>query len=123
MKKILITGLPFFLGIALFAPVIFKFIFGAEWEQAGRFAQLMVPWLIMNLAVSPVSGVPNILNRQKRSFLINLTGVTASFGVLLLSTVFFSGIQMPLLFFSVSCSLYLFYFTRWIIIISDLKSR
>ena len=123
MKKIMLIGAPFFLILAFFAPVIFKIAFGAEWEQAGQLAQLMTPWLLINLIVSPVSGIPNILNKQKKSFLINLTGVVSSFAVLLISMKLYQGVQLPLLLFSFSCTLYLAYFALWIIRISDLKSH
>jgi O-antigen/teichoic acid export membrane protein len=123
MKKILIIGIPFFIVIALFGPVIFKIVFGPEWEQAGVLAQLMVPWLLLNLAVSPVSGVPNILNRQKQSFLINLAGVTTAFIVLLVSARFYKDVHIPFLFFSIACAAYLYYFARWIIRISGLESN
>jgi len=122
VKKIMIIGLPFFITLALFAPFLFKIVFGKEWENAGMIAQLMVPWLLINLACSPVSQVPNVLNRQKKAFLINLAGVIFAFAVFLIAIHFDHSIRIPFFSLSLASAAYLFFFTYWIIKISDLKS-
>jgi O-antigen/teichoic acid export membrane protein len=55
-----------------FGEVIFGFIFGDEWIGAGRYAAIMAPWLLANFAVSPISILPTIVQKQKVFFIISL---------------------------------------------------
>lgn len=59
------VGLPVFAVLAIFAPQIFSLIFGSQWEEAGRIAQLLSPWLFLNFIVSPVAAITIVLNRQQ----------------------------------------------------------
>jgi len=119
IKRIFFIGLPFFLILILFAPLIFKFLFGTEWESAGRLAQIMVPWLFLNFLCSPISHVPNILNEQKKFFLINLIGGLGSFAILYFATLLYSSVEIPFLYFSLASAGYFLYLINWIIKISD----
>jgi O-antigen/teichoic acid export membrane protein len=105
MKKIFLIGIPFFLTVAFFAPVIFKIIFGSEWEQAGVLAQIMSPWLFVNFIISTVSLVPNVLGEQKKAFIINLCGAIFSLLILGIGTMFYDTIHIPLLYFSLASAL------------------
>ncbi len=122
LKKVVMIGLPFFIVLAFFAPWIFKIAFGEQWEKAGELAQFMVPWLFFNLTCSPISSIPNILNKQKRSFLINFVGVISALSVFLTAIQFYDSVQKPFLYFSLTSAAYLFFFTSWIVKISDFKS-
>ena len=123
LKKITLIGLPFFFMIILFAPVLFKIFFGTDWEKAGVLAQLMSPWLFLNFLTSPVSQIPNILNRQSKSLLINLAGVLAAFSVLWAAAKIFSSYEIPILLFSLASLIYFSILLFWIIKISDFKIK
>jgi O-antigen/teichoic acid export membrane protein len=80
-------GLLFFIGDELFA-----FVFGENWRQAGEYSQIMAPWLMLNLIVSPISQLPIVLGKLKAFFWIGLVG-----SVLLISFLnlqFFIGFQL-----------------------------
>ena len=69
----LISIIPF--GILyFFGESLFSFVFGNEWTLAGKYSELMAPWLMMNLIVSPISLLPVVLGRLKSFFLVGLTG-------------------------------------------------
>ena len=69
----LISIIPF--GILyFFGESLFSFVFGKEWTLAGKYSELMAPWLMMNLIVSPISQLPVVLGRLKSFFLVGLTG-------------------------------------------------
>ncbi len=123
LKKISLIGFPIFLLLAFFAPAIFRIVFGQQWEEAGTLAQCISPWLFVNLICSPVSQVPNILNKQKKAFLINLIGVIAGFTVFLSGIYLHGTVEKTFLFFSLTSALYLAYFTFWIVKISDYKKN
>lgn len=57
-----------FLPIVFFGPPLFKFVFGPNWEVAGTLAAVMVPAIILNLAVSPISRVFALTSRPLLRF-------------------------------------------------------
>jgi O-antigen/teichoic acid export membrane protein len=65
-----ILGIPFAVVVVLFAPRLFALLFGADWEVAGDLAVVMVPWMMAQLIVSPVSRAVFVYGgqRQKLSF-------------------------------------------------------
>lgn len=80
-------GLLFFIGDELFA-----FVFGENWRQAGEYSQIMAPWLMLNLIVSPISQLPMVLGKLKFFFWIGLVGSILLISVLNLP--FFIGQQL-----------------------------
>jgi teichuronic acid exporter len=76
----LLSIVPFGLLILFGAP-IFAFVFGEAWREAGYYAQIMGPWLMVNFIISPVSQIPLIMNRQRGFFILSLFGT----GLLILS--------------------------------------
>ena len=62
-RLFLVAAVPS-VAIALFAPVTFPVVFGAEWREAGRYAQLLAPAALVQFAVSPVAWVLTLNGRQ-----------------------------------------------------------
>jgi O-antigen/teichoic acid export membrane protein len=58
-------GLPLFTFLGIFAPQIFSLVLGKEWLEAGRIAQLLSPWLLLNFVISPCAALSIVLNRQQ----------------------------------------------------------
>lgn len=50
-------GLPVFGVVALGGPQLFGTVMGREWEQAGRYAQVLSPWFVGWLVAHPLSGL------------------------------------------------------------------
>lgn len=50
-------------ALMVFGPQLFSFIFGDEWLEAGRFARMLAPMLILQFSVAPTAHL-NILERQ-----------------------------------------------------------
>lgn len=51
--------------MGLFAPLLFAMVFGEQWSQAGRFAQIMSPLLLVTLVSGSVNMAITILGYQK----------------------------------------------------------
>lgn len=66
------------LVIFFFAPFFFGFVFGTEWEAAGILSQALSILLIANFAVSPVSQVFLIVERQGFSVAVNAAKIMVS---------------------------------------------
>jgi O-antigen/teichoic acid export membrane protein len=63
--------LPFILA-GLLGPGLFELIFGEEWREAGRYMQVLLPWLFLVLLSSPLSFLPDMLNRQQKAMWIDV---------------------------------------------------
>jgi O-antigen/teichoic acid export membrane protein len=78
-----IFAVPFTAVVLLLGPVLFEWYLGAEWETAGEYARCIAPMLLMMFLVSPVSGTPILMKRQRSAFLFSIAGYTLSLGALL----------------------------------------
>lgn len=53
VRRLILWGTPPFIAAFLLSPFAYTLIFGDEWQSAGRFAQLLVPGLWVQFAISP----------------------------------------------------------------------
>jgi len=65
-------ALPMYLIVYIYATDIFIFVFGQNWELAGKIASALSPWLFLNFISSPLSSVYIILNRQEIMLVISI---------------------------------------------------
>ena len=56
--------IPFIL-VGIFAPQLFGFLFGENWVEAGKFAQIILPWIFTVALVMPLSFIPDMYRKQK----------------------------------------------------------
>lgn len=112
--KLSLISLPVFLMIGFFAPDVFSFVFGSRWREVGIYAQILLPWLLINFISSPISTVPLILNKQKQFLLVGLGYNFLIPGIFLLSTLITNDIKNTLWVISISGSLYLIGVIIWI---------
>ena len=103
VKRLFLLGIGPFLIAAFFGIPLFTFIFGDKWYEAGKFMQVMLPWLFLVFLSSPLSFLPDLLSRQKKAmwldilkFILRILALTI--GVILndiyLAVIFFSGISV-----------------------------
>ncbi len=64
IKRLFIYGSIPIIILVLIAPMIFSFIFGEEWLEAGRYVQVLAVMFLADFIFTPVSPTLNILNRQ-----------------------------------------------------------
>lgn len=62
--------IPFIL-VGIFAPEIFGFVFGEKWIEAGRYAQIILPWIFMVSLVMPLSFIPDLYKKQRVAMIID----------------------------------------------------
>ena len=80
----LISIVPFTL-LFFFGEELFAFVFSEKFRESGRLAEIMVPSLMLNFILSPVSSMPLIFGRQRAAFLMGIVmaaGQLVIFGVL-----------------------------------------
>ncbi|MCK4853721.1 MAG: oligosaccharide flippase family protein, partial [Bacteroidales bacterium] len=71
VKMFQFSFIPFGI-VAIFAPQIFKFVFGPEWETAGTYTRILIPWLYLVFLSAPFSFLPDLFKVQRRAFFIDV---------------------------------------------------
>lgn len=116
-------GLAVAVAIVLFGPRIFGFVFGDEWRRAGELAQVMAPWFVAALTVSPLSRVVLVYQGQKLKLLYDLSALGAVLASLLIGASVGLDLRSVILVLSILQALvYAFYFTllrRLIVLASE----
>ncbi len=69
-----------FVVLGIFAPEIFGFIFGEKWIEAGRYAQIILPWIFMVSLVMPLSFIPDLYKKQRVAMIIDGIRLVARLG-------------------------------------------
>jgi O-antigen/teichoic acid export membrane protein len=76
MKKtismLLIISIVPFTILYLYGELIFAWIFGANWAEAGSYSETMSFWLMVSFIVSPISALPMILKKQKIALIFGI---------------------------------------------------
>ena len=74
MRKLALIGAPPLILGGILAPVVFPWIFGADWQRAGEIVAWMIPWMIAQFIASPVSMVMFVTGRQRQMLILTVTG-------------------------------------------------
>lgn len=85
LTLLLIGFVPAFVLLA-FGEVLFGFIFGDTWVEAGLLASVMAPWALAQLVVSPLSRVILVFRGQERKLLYDGFSLLATIAVFVVSS-------------------------------------
>ncbi|MGR6087040.1 MAG: lipopolysaccharide biosynthesis protein [Arcticibacter sp.] len=100
MRTLFLISLPVFLILIVFGPDLFALVFGDEWRDAGLYARIMSPWLMLNFIASPLSNLPIILSKQRAFFAYSLIGNAAVIASIAIAGWIFNDIQSGLMVLS-----------------------
>lgn len=107
---------PVILIIALFGPYLFTKIFGSQWYEAGRYAQLFLPWIIADLVRSPISQLAYVTGQQKMVLLYTIASGLILLGSIVCAGLYFNNIYYSFGFISalqaISATILIFVFLR-----------
>jgi len=78
--------LPFII-LGIFFPEIFGFIFEENWIEAGRYAQILLPWIFMVSLVMPLSFIPDLYKKQRVAMIIDAVKLVARLGGLVVGVI------------------------------------
>ena len=123
LLRLVLIGLPVLVILLFFGPPLFAFVFGEEWRAAGRFAQILSPWLVTRLVSSPISQLPFILRKQKPYLFVGAgfnLAVPLSFGIAALTT---RDIECSLIVVSATATIYLLGIISWFIWLTKKEGR
>ena len=85
-RTILVLLVPFLL-MGIFAPEIFGFVFEENWIEAGRYVQIILPWIFMVGLVMPLSFIPDLYKKQRVAMIIDGVRLIARLGGLVVGVV------------------------------------
>jgi len=72
IKRIGFSSLPFIILLFFAGPFLFSFIFGKQWNEAGIYASILSPWILMDIIRAPIVQVANLFNKQGLVFRFSL---------------------------------------------------
>jgi O-antigen/teichoic acid export membrane protein len=102
---------PFIL-VGIFAPEIFGFVFGAKWIEAGRYAQILLPWIFMVSLVMPLSFIPDLYKKQRVAMIIDGIKLVTRLGGLIAGVVL-ENVYIGLALYSMFSTLVVGYSLIW----------
>ncbi len=120
MRNLFFISIVPFTILYLWGEELFSYVFGAEWSLAGKYSEIMAPWLMMNLVVSPVSQLPVVIGKIKSFFWVGLIGSILL--VALLTVPYFNkslSFDLILMYINWSQFLFLFFVMLWFLKISS----
>jgi O-antigen/teichoic acid export membrane protein len=105
-------GIGPFIIIGIFAPNIFSLLFSPVWTEAGKMIQILLPWLFIVYLTSPLSFIPELFFRQKKSMVIDIISVFLRFAALY-TGIYFDDLYLALSLFSLVSFLVVGYALWW----------
>lgn len=117
IKTLGLVGLLPLIVFVIFAPDIFRIVFGIDWVEAGEYTQLLLPYFFMVFIVSSISFVPAVLEQQKKAFVLEIIYFVLK-SVALVIGIYYLDFKLALILFSFAGIIMLSYNLFWILRIS-----
>src|SRR5699024_9036454 len=122
--KSFLIGLVPGLAILLLSPIVFPIIFGGEWQEAGYMSQALAVMLMANFAISPVSQIFLIVEKQFFSVFVNAAKILVAASSLLIPINL--GLSAVMIVLVYSCAMALYYLgvlVTALLLLSVMKAR
>jgi len=103
-QGLLLLGSGPLLVLGLLGPQLFSWIFGAEWREAGVYAQLLAPLYLLKFAVSPLTTSLTVAEKQELALQLQFLYAILTAGAFLIGARFDS-VRTALLLFSLGASI------------------
>lgn len=87
MKKIAIIAVIPLLILLFFGPILFSFVFGKEWYEAGIYARLLSIKVYFHFIITPIGRVLEIFERQREGLALNIVRLVLVACVFLVSKI------------------------------------
>lgn len=120
LKKLIKTSVTPLLLFLIVAPEIFTLIFGDEWQSAGVYVQMLIPWLILVFITAPLSNIILIIQKQKQGLYFNLLLLILRVTAIYIGYLFSDSLLSVILFGTVSFLMWLAY-AAWIMKILKIR--
>lgn len=122
IKKSVVIAIPILLILLFLGPQIFAFVFGENFYEAGVYAQILAPWILLDFVRAPISQIPIIIGYQNKLLFISMVNNLIIICTMLYAGIFIKDIKTGLFILSVFQSTYILLIIAWFYRISKLKS-
>lgn len=120
--KSALMALPVLIILLLFGPQLFSFVFGAKWTEAGVYASILAPWILLDFVRAPLSQVPIIVGKHNNLLIFSILSNVIIFGTMIYAGVVTRDLKTGLLLLTICQSVYNVALIAWIYSISGKKS-
>lgn len=86
IRLIILGSLPFLILLVI-GRELFMVVFGAPWAEAGVYAQILSPWILLAFVSIPISSLFSVLERQRDSLILNVVALPLRAGALVIGGV------------------------------------
>lgn len=111
---LLLVGAPFFLIIAAFGPWLFATLLGPEWQEAGVYSALLVPWLWLGFLNRPAVSLIPALGLQHGLLIYELVTTAVKLLVILVCLNWFDSARWIVGIFSIVGAIAYFFLIVWV---------
>lgn len=112
LRRLILFSVPPFLILYTLSPVLFAYIFGSEWHNAGEFTRILSIYLLSQFMYSPIgSYIFNVYKEQSKVLLLNLIRLILVVTIFVLSSIFVFNPYNTLWVYALSMSVYYLYST------------
>lgn len=102
LRRLALVGLVPTLLVVFFAPALFGWLFGAEWQASGVFAQIVVWQYLLQFVVSPISRTLLVLERQFSQLVWDVYRTIASIGAVVLPSLLGASLAQALIVLTIT---------------------
>lgn len=111
LKLFQFSIIPFLIaGIA--GPAVFGLVFGEKWLIAGKYMQILLPWIFIVLLSSPLSFLPDMLKRQQTAMWLDALKFAVRIPALAIG-VYFNNLYLAVVLFSFVSTVSVAYSFYW----------
>ena len=110
--KLFQFGIIPFLIAGIAGPFLFTVFFGEKWTEAGKFMQILLPWIFIVLISSPLSFLPDMLKRQQTAMWLDVLKIALRIPALAIG-VYYNNIYLAIILFSLVSTLSVGYSMYW----------
>ncbi len=121
VRMVQFSLLPFGL-VAGFAPFLFRVVFGPEWQTAGEYTRILLPWLFAVFLSAPLAFLPDLFKKQGQALLIDIVKLLLR-AAALFAGVYFGDIFVTLLLLSGVSLIVIVYQIIWYFNLAKKQSR
>lgn len=121
IKKSVIIAIPILLILLFLGPQIFAFVFGENFYDAGVYAQILAPWILIDFVRAPLSQVPIIIGKQNRLLTVSLLSNFIVCATMLYAGFVSKDLKTGLLLLSIIQSIFIIGVIAWIYKIASIE--
>lgn len=112
VKICLFFFLPLFVAFAFISKIVFAFLFGNEWIEAGEYFVFLLPWLFMFVTSNTLSFLPNLFFKQRMAMIIEIISIVFRLSSVLIG-MYFENFSLTIIIFSATTTFFLIVKIFW----------